>query len=67
MTTKTYTEQFVVRLRPETAMALDQMALEGGYNSRGELVRSILVMIVHDDAKAHGAPPQPLYGRVGMQ
>lgn len=46
-------EQFVVRLTPSEAAALDRIKDEGGYPSRNETVRSILRAVIEDDAKAH--------------
>lgn len=47
-------EQFVVRVTPAEAAALDKIKDEGFYPSRNDLVRSLLRAIIQDDAKAHG-------------
>lgn len=43
----------VTWLDPADAGYLDNMADEGGYESRSALIRSLLKAIIEDDRKAH--------------
>lgn len=51
------TEQIVIRITRPMARRLDAMMERGGYRHRTALVRSLLLAIINDDAKAHGEKP----------
>ncbi len=43
----------VIWLAPDDAAYLDNMADEGGFETRSALIRSLLRAIIEDDRKAH--------------
>lgn len=51
---RSYPEQFVVRLTPEVGSYLDRLMVEGGYNSRAQLLRLIIEELKRDDESEHG-------------
>jgi hypothetical protein len=57
MSNKTHTVFMKLRITPAMAACLDTMKQRGEFGSRTQLVRSLLLAIINDDAKAHGEPP----------
>lgn len=48
-----HTQHVPLRLTPAQEAALDRMRQEGGYRSKAELARSIILEVLRDDAREH--------------
>lgn len=57
MSNREHTVFMKLRVSPAMAACLDTMTQRGRYTSRTQLVRSLLLAIINDDAEEHDEAP----------